>query len=235
MPLRSPFAVWRNRAASWVAMIALIVGACGPRAGPRRPSDAVRAAIDQAEAAEKARRHDVARGHYERAVASARDPASIAFARREYAETLVTWGEYPEATAQLEGAIAAVPDATAWHDLGLLRNNQGDVRGAVTALEQARALAPRDPRPRVALAVLRWKSGDLAGAAAEYRALLELELPDRLRAKVKWAIDELTRLQSKAPPGHGAKRYGLRAGALGALPRVWRTPARGAILPGNSC
>ena len=177
------------------AVLAAALAACGgARApAPSGPSAQVRAEIEQAEAAEQARRHDAAREHYRRAVASARDPASIAFARREYAETLISWGEYPEAIAQLEGALAARPSAAAWHDLGLLRNNQGDVRGALAALEQARALAPRDARPRVALAALRWKTGDRAGAAAEYRALLELPLPERLRSKVQWALDELAK------------------------------------------
>jgi Flp pilus assembly protein TadD len=177
---------------------ALAAAGCGGRSpAPTGPSPQVRAEIERAEAAEQARRHDAARAHYRRAIASARDPTSIAVARREYAETLVTWGEYPEAIAQLEGSLAARPSAAAWHDLGLLRNNQGDVAGALAALEQARALAPRDPRPRVALAALRWKSGDRAGAAAEYRALLDLPLPERLRSKVQWALDEL------AKPGSG--------------------------------
>jgi tetratricopeptide (TPR) repeat protein len=168
------------------------VAGCGGRApAPSGPSPQVRAEIERAEAAEQARRHDAARAHYQRAIAFARDPTSVAFARREYAETLITWGEYPEAIAQLEGSLAARPSAAAWHDLGLLRNNRGDVRGALAALEQARALAPRDPRPRVALAALRWRSGDRAGAAAEYRALLDLPLPERLRSKVRWALDEL--------------------------------------------
>jgi tetratricopeptide (TPR) repeat protein len=181
--------------AARTAVLAAALAACGgARApAPSGPSAQVRAEIEQAEAAEQARRHDAAREHYRRAVASARDPDSIAFARREYAETLVTWGEYPEAIAQLEGALAARPSAAAWHDLGLLRNNQGDVRGALAALEQARALAPRDVRPRVALAALRWRTGDRAGATAEYRALLELPLPERLRAKVQWALDELAK------------------------------------------
>jgi tetratricopeptide (TPR) repeat protein len=173
---------------------AAILAACGGRArAPSGPSAQVKAEVERAEAAELARRHDEARAHYQRAIADARDPTSAAFARREYAETLISWGEYPEAIAQLEGSLAARPSAAAWHDLGLLLHNQGDLRGAVTALEQARALAPRDLRPRVALAALRWKSGDRAGAAEEYRALLALPLPERLRAKVRWALDELAK------------------------------------------
>jgi len=173
-----------------------LCGACGGAAGPapKPATDPVRDEIAQAETAERARQHDVARVHYERAVAGARDPASIAFARREFAETLITWGELDEAKAQLEAVVVAKPDdAATWHDLGIMRHNRGDMTGAMTALMRARELAPKDPRPRVALAALRWKSGDRAGAATEYRGLLELELPDRLRAKVQWALGELAK------------------------------------------
>lgn len=175
------------------AVIVIALAACGHPA-PRTPSTAVVTEVDRAEAAEKARQHDVARTHYQRAVAEAKDPPSIAFARREFAETLISWGEIPEAIAQLEGAVAAAPDdAAAWHDLGILRHNQGDDVRALDALEHARTASPRDPRPRVALAALRWSRGDRAGATTEYRALLELDLPDRLREKVKWALAELAK------------------------------------------
>lgn len=173
-----------------------LVAACSHPA-PRMPSELVRGEVNQAETAERARQHDVARSHYQRAVAEAKDPPSIGFARREYAETLISWGEIAEAIAQLEGAVAAMPDdAAAWHDLGILRHNQGDDVRALEALEHARTASPRDPRPRIALAALRWTRGDRAGAATEYRALLELDLPDRLRDKVKWALGEL----AKPPP-----------------------------------
>jgi Flp pilus assembly protein TadD len=173
--------------------LALALGACA-HAKPAEPSMVVRTEVERAEQAEKARQHDVARTHYQRAVAEAKDPPSIAFARREFAETLISWGEIAEAIAQLEGAVAAQPkDAAAWHDLGILRHNQGDDLRALDALEHAREASPRDPRPRVALAALRWSRGDRAGAAVEYRALLELDLPDRLREKVKWALSELAK------------------------------------------
>lgn len=170
------------------------VAGCSRPAPPRAPSAAVRSEIEQAEAAERVRKHDVAREHFQRAVAAAKDPQSIAFARREYAETLISWGEYPEAIAQLDRVVAVAPDdAAAWHDLGILRHNQGDDARAVIALEKARDLTPRDPRPRIALAALRWKRGDKPAATAEYRALLELDLPDRVREKVKWALAELAK------------------------------------------
>lgn len=178
------------------AVLALLLFACA-RPAPRGPAPIVQSEIEQAETAERARRHDEARAHYKRAVASATDPTSIAFARREYGETLMSWGEYPEAIAQLEGVIAVDPKHVAsWNDLGLLHHNQGNDARAIEALERAKSLAPNDFRPRRNLAVLRWTRGDRAGALREYREMLELELPDRLRAKVKWAIEELGK-----PPG----------------------------------
>ena len=38
-----------------------------------------------------------------------------------------------------------------------------------------------------------WKRGDKASATREYRAMLALDLPERLRAKVEWALTELAK------------------------------------------
>ena len=180
--------------------LGICLGACAHPAPTVQPPDPVRAEITAAETAERARQHDVARLHYQRAVAVAKEPHSIAFARREYADTLRTWGELPEAIAQLRGAVRAVPaDAAAWHDLGILLHNQGDDAGALDALEHAKLASPRDPRPRIALAALRWTRGDRGGAAAEYRALLELDVPDNVREKIQWALRELARPAPVAP------------------------------------
>jgi Flp pilus assembly protein TadD len=184
-----------------LALAVLVIGGCAhsaatPVAPPVNDAAIVRDEIAQAETAEKARQHEVARAHYQAAVAHAHDPKSVHLARREFADTLMSWGELPEAIAQLEGAVAAEPDdAAAWHDLGILRHQQGDDPGAIAALEHARTLRASDPRPRIALAALRWKRGDRDGARKEYEALLQLDLPEATRAKVKWAIDEL----GKAP------------------------------------
>jgi len=184
-----------KRAASALALAAC-AHAAADRPGPARPGPApdVRAEVGRAEVAEQARRHDLARAHYQRAVSLARDADSVGFACHEYAETLVTWGELPEARAQLERAVAAQPgEASAWHDLGLLRHHAGDDPGAIEALARAEQLAPGDVRPRTALAALYWRRGDKASAAREYRGMLALELPDRLRAKVEWALAELAK------------------------------------------
>lgn len=180
--------------------VLLALTACASHAPA--PSAPVRTEVAAAETAEKARKHDEARKHYQAAIASAKDPASIAFARREFADTLISWGEYPEAIAQLEGAAAANgKDASLWHDLGLLYHNAGDDQRAIASLEKSRALAPDDPRPRVTLGVLRWQRGDLAGARSEYEGLLALQLPERLREKAEWAVKELTKLLAeRAPP-----------------------------------
>lgn len=195
-----PPRVGQHRTTQLALVLVVVVACAGRSATPRAPSDTVRVEIERAETAERARRHDLARVHYERAVAAARDPASIAFARREFAETLATWGAIAEAIVQLEGSIAARgDDPAAWHDLGILRHKQDDHAGAVTALERARTLAPRDPRPRIALAALHWKTGDGARALVEYRGLLELDLPSRVREQVEWAIE---RLANPQPEGH---------------------------------
>jgi Flp pilus assembly protein TadD len=160
-------------------------------------SAVVRTDVERAEDAERKRQHDVARGEYEHAIADAHDPASEHFARREYAETLESWGEVPAAIAQLERIVATRPDdAASWHDLGILYHHSGNDTRARPALERAKELAPRDPRPRIALGALLLCRGDLEAARAEYQGLLELDIPDGLREKVRWVLEHL-----QAPPG----------------------------------
>jgi len=184
----------------WLLGLALCASAsaCAGTARPavHGPSNTVRAEIERAEQAELARQHDVARTHYELAIAHAKDPQSIGYARREYAETLATWGEIVAARDQLELAVAATPgDPIAWQMLGIVRASDAirDMGGAFAALERSKALAPRAWIPRRDLAVLHWKLGHRAEALAEYRAMLELELPARLREKVTWAIEQLSK------------------------------------------
>lgn len=190
--------------------LALALCACATRPPVTGPSAAVRTEIDRAERAEEARQHEVARTHYERAIASAQDARSIGYARREFAETLATWGELEAAIGQLEKTVAVTPgDPIAWQMLGILRANDAihDIPGAFAALERSKQLAPHAWIPRRDLAVLHWKLGQRAEALAEYRAMLDLELPPRLREKVSWAIGQLNeRLNeqlSKPPPPAG--------------------------------
>lgn len=171
--------------------------ACGGHAAnpqtPHAPSAGVRADIDAAETAERARQHDVARERYQRAVRDATDPASIAYARSAFAETLASWGEYAEAIAQFQAVIAVAPrDAEAWHDLGILYEKQQDER-ALAAVQRSHELAPRAIPPLKTLALLYWKRGDYAAATATYHELLELDLPEGLRHQVQWALEQLAR------------------------------------------
>lgn len=181
---------------SWPALALVLVTACGapPPVRPHEaaPSAKVRADLDRAEHAELARRHDLARVAYEQAVADAHDPTSIAIARRDFAETLETWGETGEAIAQLQAAVAVAPrDVAAWHDLGILYHVQGDDRRATEALEHAVQLAPDSIKVRIALAAIYQCTGDRARAIAAYRALLQLDLPDDLRAKIRYWVGVL--------------------------------------------
>ena len=174
-------------------LLALVVlAACGARqTAPARP-DPVRAEIERAEDAEKARHHDEAAEHYRAAIAAATTPKAQAWAHHEFAETLASWGQLADAIHELEAAGTATPDDPAvWQDLGILRHKQADEPGALAALGRAKQLAPRDARPRIALAALYWSNGDKAQALAEYRELLDLDLPDRVREKVRWAIGVL--------------------------------------------
>ena len=185
-------------------VLMLGIAACGGAQHPAEPRPDVRAEVRDAETAEQARQHDVARTRYEQAIRDAVDPESLGYARGRFGETLATWAEYKEAIAQLEGSVAAYPgDPAPWHDLGVVREHEGDSRGALGAFEHAVALAKTDWRPRLAIAALRWKlaakcvrgggacTAEVEAARGEYRAMLDLDLPDRLRTKVKWALDQL--------------------------------------------
>ena len=176
----------------------LALAACSRTPAPQAPVDNVRADIVHAEDAEKARRHDEARTYYERAVAEAHTPANIHFAHREYGETLATWGEVEAAKTHLEAAVAALDsDPIAWQMLGIVRNKLGDVKGAFVALEKSKQLAPRAWIPRLDLAVLHWSLGQRDAALAEYKAMLDLDLPARLREKVEWAIGVLSKPEGR--------------------------------------
>ena len=151
--------------------VALVVVRRAPPPRADRARRARRAAdVERAEDAEQQRKHDVAR-----AALRARDRrrAAIrrasAFARREFAETLATWGEIDAAIAQLERAVAARrttrPRGTTSASSA---STQGDVaRRARRARARASELAPRDwIRPRVALAALRLEAPATRAARA---------------------------------------------------------------------
>ena len=182
--------------APWPLWLCGFLLACAPTTTttppPQDPRAIVKADIARAEDAELHRKHDVARTEYERALVDAKDPHTAALARREYAETLGTWGETAKAVGLLERAVELAPaDPAAWNDLGVFYHLAGNDGKALAALEKSKALAPRDWRPRRQLAMLLVVMHDYDRAEAEYRAMLDLDLPDRLRAAVHKALELL--------------------------------------------
>ena len=198
-------------------LLVVALGACAKQQTVvTSPSSAVKLEIERAEQAEQKRDHDAARKHYESAIELAKDPISTGFARREFAETLISWAELESAQRQLDMSVVSNPnDPIAWQMLGLLRASDTvkDLPGAFAALEKSKQLAPRAWIPRRDLAALHFKLGagrdadpdpataakHRAAALAEYTAMLDLDLPPRLRDKVKWAIDALSSYQPPAP------------------------------------
>ena len=192
--------------ALWLAAVA---GACGggaraaaPAPAPPTTSAPTQALLDRAHQAERARRYDQARALYQRAVEAAPDRASKVAALGELASALLFWGELDHGAAVLEREVALAPgQVSAWHDLGVVRARLGDVAGAERALDRAIALAPDEPRPRVALAALLVNQHRWDQALVQYRALEHLALPERTRRAVVRAIQliESARAGAAAP------------------------------------
>ena len=190
-----------------IAAVALTVlaGACGgARAEERQePAASTRALLTRAREAERARRYDRARELYLRATREAPDRHSQALAWRELGSALIFWGELDEASRALGRVVAIDPGAvSAWHDLGIVRAKLDDPAGAERAFRRAIALAPEEPRPRVALAALLVRQRRWNDALAEYRVLARLELPEAMRKAVARAIQllEVERRRRGAPP-----------------------------------
>lgn len=185
--------------------LAAAAGACRgagatPAPEPPTPSASTRSLIDQAHRAERARRYDRARVFYQRAVDTAPDRASELAALGELASALLFWGELGHGAAVLERVVALAPgQVSAWHDLGVVRARLGDVAGAERALERAIALAPDEPRPRVALAALLVNQHRWDDALAQYHTLEKLPLPARTRRAVARAVQLIEAVRTGAP------------------------------------
>ncbi len=178
----------------------LAFGCGGARvAEPAQPSPETQALLEQADQEQRARRYDRAEAIYQRARQQAPDPASRSAAARAHGRALIFWGQYPQAAAALDEATQLTPDdAGAWHDLGMVRHTLGDLVAAERAFRRSIAAAPRDPRPRIALAAQLWGQRRHRAALHEYEALRKLDLPDAIAEQVTWAI---TTLQAQiAPP-----------------------------------
>ncbi len=154
-----------------------------------------------AQQAELKRQHFEARAHYEEAHQLASTAQAQATVARQFADTLLSWGEFTDAQTQLELVVLHQPNqAAGWHDLGMVRYRLGLPAGAEVALRRAVTLAPSEPRPRIALAALFWATHRPADALREYHALRQLALPAAVRSKVDWAIAQLSPPATATPP-----------------------------------
>lgn len=190
-----------SRARTRAAVLALALSACGARTAPQPPvanQAAWQSTLSQAQRAERARQHAQAQQLYETAERQADSAAARAEVARQFADTLLSWERFSDAEAQLQRVVANTPMAVAaWHDLGMVRFRLGLPAGAEVAFRRAVALAPADPRPRIALAAMLWAQHRAADALREYQALQALRLPDAVAAKVAWAIQQLTAAQAR--------------------------------------
>ncbi len=153
--------------------------ACG-KGAPRQPPLApdTRELISVAKQHERARRYDLARNAYERAVREAKDPQSGAVAAKALASALIFWGEYEAAERALGTAIRLRPgQPSSWHDLGIIRAKRGDHGQAEAAFRRSIQLSPKAPFSRLALAALLVNLRRYPEALAEYEALKKLNLP----------------------------------------------------------
>jgi Flp pilus assembly protein TadD len=163
-------------------------------------SPSTKAAVQRAEEREQARKYDEARALYEAAKRDAPDNRSRAYAARELASALIFWGEYEAAETELVEVVELDPlDASAWHDLGVLRARRGDTRRAESALLRAIETAPRDPRPRIALAALMVNDRRFDDALSQYERILDLDLPERTRKAVERGMELIRREMAGTP------------------------------------
>ncbi len=185
------------------AIALTVAGACSsPARTPRAPRIAAstRQTIENAQEYERARRYDLARAAYARAVAEAPDRTSGGWAARQMARALVFWGEYVDAEKALERTVELVPgEFTAWHDLGMVREELRKLPQAEAAFRRSIALRPRLAPSRIALAALLVNQRRWQEALVEYDHLLALDLPERLVSRIEQAR-KMIRAEMGKPP-----------------------------------
>ncbi|MBB5592127.1 MULTISPECIES: tetratricopeptide repeat protein [Rhizobium] len=78
-------------------------------------------------------------------------------------------GDFENARERLEFAVKADAPHSAWFDLGLVRQDCGDLAGAVDAFKTALARKPDDPQAKFNLGSTLQQLGDMEGAIDAYR------------------------------------------------------------------
>lgn len=78
-------------------------------------------------------------------------------------------GDFDDARQRLEFAVTAEAPHSAWFDLGLARQDCGDLSGAAEAFKLALARKPSDPQALFNLGSVLQQLGDMDGAIGAYR------------------------------------------------------------------
>jgi Flp pilus assembly protein TadD len=142
------------------------------------------------------------------------DQPDSAYAHFQLAYVYTALKKTDEACTEYEHSVAIDPKMSeAYLNLGILLLDKQDATGAVAPLRKAVELLPAQSRPRYLLAVAQDRSGDQAGAAESFEALLHLDpndvaaidylgwgalrkgKPDEAEAKFRRALE----VQPKAP------------------------------------
>ncbi len=190
--------------------LGVTVGAqhAAPLQGNQTPANAQASSKSKAEAQSKSRKVanplndllDEAQRHidkkeFEAAIAPLQkviaDQPEFAYAHFQLAYAYTALKRTDEARAEYERTIAIDPKmAEAYHNLGLLFLGEGPPAEAraVAPLRKAVELLPGQAQPLYELAVAQNRSGDAAGSAESFRALLQLN-PDHYVANVAVAED----------------------------------------------
>ncbi len=200
----SRLAVRRHQSVGFALCIAACFAmACGsPAREPAvvKPATNVQSLLNAAQNAERKRDYNTARELYLQAIREAPDRQSAAIANREMASALVFWGEYESAEKRLLASLEQDgKQARVWHDLGLVQDHQDKSASALVSLHKAVALAPKEPRVRIAYAALLVKQSRFSDAIVQYEALLKLPIPVRIEAATHKALQMLKREVKQAP------------------------------------
>lgn len=110
---------------------------------------------------------------------------------------LLSAGRYDEAVALLVKQVADSPnDARAWRNLGIARLKNGDARAALSDLERAHALAPRDQATLLFLGRAEEEAGELERASKTYQAYLD-QKPNDAEVRTRLRETNLKKLRAE--------------------------------------
>jgi tetratricopeptide (TPR) repeat protein len=175
-------------------------------------------------------RYDEALEQYDRAAEVApRDPLGPLTGGLRAAR----WGEAELAEPRLGEALRRDPrNAVAWHALGLVRTQRGDLDGAAIAYSSGLKADPRALEDHVGLATLALLRGDAVAALREYDAIVSVR-PRFADAQLgrAWALMKLGRLDDAQRALDRARELGANRRALLAQERALATLQRSPRAP----